>query len=112
MASDESGLRSMKVAYGDMKLDILEKHSFICDLRKGCSNGEYRMLAARALRRAFLAEVVAAWQAGEITEGQAAALTGHERDPVALREIRDGMFGRVEGWWCRHREANPPEAGG
>ena len=86
----------------DLSLNLELSHDRVCDLRKGSCEADFRILAARALRRARAAEIVAAWQAGELSEGQAATLLGWGNDPVALREFRDRIFSTCHSRW-KHR---------
>lgn len=93
----------------DLKVNLELSHDRVCDLRKAGCEADFRVLAARALRRARAAEIVAAWQAGELSEGQAAKLLGYQADPVALRELRDDIVKRCESRW---RNRTPGHNGG
>ncbi len=86
----------------DLAVNLELSHDRVCDLRKGGCEADFRILAARALRRARAAEVVAAWMTGELSEGQAATLLGWGNDPVALRELRDRIVRDCQSRW-RHK---------
>lgn len=98
----------MSVQPGDLVADLVAMHDRVCDLRFVTCEADLRVIAARALRRAFLAELLAAWQAGRLSEGQAAELVGLRADVVGLREIVDAVAGRAETWWRMHRETAKP----
>lgn len=86
----------------DLAVNLELSHDRVCDLRKGGCEAEFRVLAARALRRARAAEIVAAWMCEELSEGQAATLLGWGNDPVALREFRDRIVRDCRSRW-KHR---------
>lgn len=96
-------MSEFKLQDEDLKLNLELSHDRVCNLRKGGCEADFRVLAARALRRARAAEIVAAWQAGELSEGQAASLLGYTPDPVALREFRDDIVARCHSRW-KHRQ--------
>lgn len=55
----------------------------------------------------LLSMILLAWEAGEISEGQAMALSGH--DCVTLRMMRQGAIDGVLARWQAYRKAHPPK---
>lgn len=94
----------------DLEFDLIEAHDRVCHLGKNICNADLRVIAARALRRAYLGEVCMAYLSGELSEGQAAELLGFRADRVGMREILYGAVGRAEAWWQEHRKTNKPLA--
>lgn len=95
-------MTEFKLQDEDLTVNLELSHDRVCDLRKVGCEADFRALAARALRRARAAEIVAAWMCEELSEGQAASLLGWADDPIALREFRDRIARDCHSRW-KHR---------
>ena len=84
----------------DWNLNLELLHDRTCNLRKVICEADLRACAARALRRARAAEIVAAWQAGELTEEQASRLLGWPEDPVRSRELLQKIVKDCKSRWA------------
>jgi hypothetical protein len=91
---------AFRLEHDDLALNLELSHDRVCNLRKPLVAGELRITAARALRRARAAEIVAAWQAAELTEEQAARLLGWECDPVAARSLLQKILKDCKFRWA------------
>lgn len=63
----------------------------------------------RADTFALVCFVITAWQAGELTEGQACALLDVDR--LTLRELLQTVLTAARESWQEYRKSHPPVAG-
>ena len=101
----------------DHELDLQAAYDRVADLGKCVCEADLRVIAARALRRAAVAErrarmleVLTAWEAGELSEGQACHLLG--TDPVSAREMLQEALAAARSQWEKWRACNPPSPAG
>jgi len=92
-----------QLAAEDLALNLELSHDRICDLRKLICAADVRVIAARALRRARAAEIVAAWQAGALSEQQAAQLLGWRTDPIMVRELLERIVRDCNSRWANRQ---------
>lgn len=97
----------------------LHDDDLTCDLEMGLSllgsperflfEGEVLALAGVGLRRALCVEVLLAWEAGELSEGQVCHLLA--TDPVTARLVRERIVAAALRRWERWRACNAPSPG-
>ncbi len=70
-------------------------------------SSEHRALKGADKMVYTITAILVAWQAGELSEGQAAQLMNCDR--IHLRQLLNELNERAAQEWALYREENPPE---